>query len=200
MTNTRTVAAGEPVSPRAPVHGKDREVGGDHIPSARKHPSDDPQDSWDVETQEEGFKPLTREEAEKFRASNPSLSPWTLVASQLAAGIVLSVLAWLLTGQSRMAWSAGYGALAVVIPSALFVRGLSRQKNASHGGSALAGFFVWEMVKIALTVAMLVAAPKLIDKLSWLALVAGFVVTMKVYWAAVWFRLLRKKSVKNSVN
>lgn len=99
-----------------------------------------------------------------------------------------------------MAWSAGYGALAVVVPSALFVRGLARQKHATHGGSALAGFFVWEMVKIALTVAMLVAAPRLVDKLSWLALVVGFVVTMKVYWAAVWFRLLRKKSVKNSVN
>ncbi|RYX91356.1 MAG: ATP synthase subunit I [Comamonadaceae bacterium] len=173
--------------------GSDREAGGDSAPTSRTIPVD----SWDVEAGDEGFKPLTREEAEKFRASNPSLSPWTLVACQLAAGVLLSVLAFLLTGQSRMAWSAGYGALAVVVPSALFVRGLSRQKHATHGGSALAGFFVWEMVKIALTIALLVAAPRLVDKLSWLALVVGFVVTMKVYWAAVWFRLLRTKSVKN---
>jgi ATP synthase protein I len=101
-------------------------------------------------------------------------------------------MAWVSTGQPRMGWSAGYGALAVVIPAALFVRGLSRQKSATHGNAALVGFFVWEMVKIALTVAMLFAAPRLVAELNWLALLAGFVVTMKVYWAAMWFRSVRK--------
>ena len=52
----------------------------------------------------------------------------------------------------------------------------------------LTGFFGWEMAKIALTVAMLAAAPKLIDALSWLALLAGMVVTMKTYWIALWVR------------
>jgi len=65
-----------------------------------------------------------------------------------------------------------------------------------HGNAALAGFFVWELVKIALTVAMLFAAPRLIAELSWLALLVGFVVTMKVYWAAMWFRSARKDSIK----
>lgn len=120
-----------------------------------------------------------------------------VLAGQAGVGVLVTVAAWVLTGQSRMAWSAGYGALAVVIPAALFARGLSRQKAVGQGNAALAGFFVWELVKIALTVAMLVAAPRLIAELNWLALLAGFVVTMKVYWAAMWFRSARKtRSIK----
>ena len=149
-------------------------------------------EAWD-----EGFKPLTREEAEKVRALNPSISLWAVLAGQVGVGVLVAVMAWALTGQPRMGWSAGYGALAVVIPAALFARGLSRQKSAAHGNAALVGFFVWEIVKIALTVAMLFAAPRLVAELNWLALLAGFVVTMKVYWAAMWFRSARKtRSIK----
>ena len=149
------------------------------------------------EAQDEGFKPLTREEAKKVLASNPPLSLWYVWSGQVVVGILVAVLAWALTGQTRMGWSAGYGALAVIVPAALFARGLSRQKSAMHGNAALAGFFVWEMVKIALTVAMLFAAPRLVEGLNWLALLAGFVVTMKVYWVAMWFGPARKKSINN---
>ena len=193
MTNTTGVAA------RGPADGANGVKGSDGQSPAPAGPAL-PGDAWELEAADEVFKPLTREEAEKLKAASRSVSPWTLVGSQLAAGAVLALLAWMLTGQARMGWSAAYGALAVVVPSVLFVRGLARQKNAAHGGSALVGFFVWEMVKIALTLAMLVAAPRLVNELSWLALVAGFVVTMKAYWAAVWFGLLRRKSVKKSVN
>ncbi|MDB5930356.1 MAG: putative synthase protein [Polaromonas sp.] len=148
------------------------------------------------EAQDEGFKPLTPEEAQKIRESNPPVSLWLVVAGQAGVGALVALMAWLFTGQSRVGWSAAYGALAVVIPAALFARGLSRQKSATHGNAALAGFFVWEMVKIALTVAMLFAAPRLIAELNWLALLAGFVVTMKVYWVAMWFRPARKDSIK----
>lgn len=149
------------------------------------------------EAQDERFKPLTHEEAQKVRESNPAFSLWSVWAGQVGVGVVVAALAWLLTGQARMGWSAGYGALAVIIPAALFARGLSRQKSATHGNAALAGFFVWEMVKIALTVAMLFAAPRLVEGLNWLALLAGFVVTMKVYWVAMWFGPARKtRSIK----
>ena len=144
------------------------------------------------EALEESFKPLTREEAQEIRKANPPVSLWSVLAGQAGVGIVVALLAWVLTGQPRMGLSAAYGALAVVIPAALFARGLSRQKAATHGNAALVGFFVWEMVKIALTVAMLFAAPRLVEGLNWLALLAGFVVTMKVYWVAMWFRSARK--------
>ena len=44
---------------------------------------------------------------------------------------------------------------------------------------------VWELVKIALTVAILVAAPRWVEALSWPALLAGLVLTFKVYWLAL---------------
>ena len=153
-------------------------------------------DEWADEAQESGFKPLTAAEAKIIRQANPSLSLWAVLAGQVGVGVLVALVAWLVTGQARMGWSAGYGALAVVIPAALFARGLSRQQSAKHGNAALTGFFVWEMVKIALTVAMLFAAPRLVNELSWLALLAGFVVTMKVYWAAMWLGSARKKSIK----
>ena len=58
----------------------------------------------------------------------------------------------------------------------------------------LAGLFVWELVKIILTVALLLVAPKVISQLSWLSLVAGFVVTMKVYWLAMALGYMQRKS------
>ena len=150
-----------------------------------------------TELDEEEFKPLTPEEAQKVRMSNPPLSLWTVVAGQAGVGVGVALLAWMVTGNVQMFWSTGYGALAVVFPAAVFARGLSKQASALHGNAALAGFFVWELVKIGLTVAMLIAAPKLVEGLSWLALLAGFVVTMKVYWVAMWFRPARKNSINN---
>lgn len=148
-----------------------------------------------VDAQEAEFKPLTASEAQALRQRQPSVSPWRVVAWQALVGVLVALLAWGVTARPAAAWSAGYGALAVVIPAAVFVRGLARQRQVSSPGSALGGFFVWEMVKIVLTVAMLVAAPRLIADLSWLALLAGFVVTMKVYWVAMWLHSARKKSV-----
>jgi len=139
------------------------------------------------------FKPLTAEQARQWRESNPSLSPWRIVGWQTVAGALAALLAWGLSGRAEVAWSTGYGALAVVIPAALLARGLSRQ--AGVAGAALAGFFMWELVKVVLTVAMLLAAPKLVPDLSWLALLAGFLVAMKVYWVAMWLHPARRKSI-----
>jgi len=60
--------------------------------------------------------------------------------------------------------------------------------------AVLVGLFFWELVKIILTVALLLVAPKLISNLSWLALVAGFVVTIKVYWLAMALGYMQRKS------
>lgn len=98
-------------------------------------------------------------------------------------GVLVALLAWWLTGRSQMGWSAGYGALAVVLPAALFARGMARRRESA--GAAMVGLFGWELVKIALTVAMLAAAPRLVPGLSWLALLAGMLVTMKTYWIAL---------------
>ena len=148
-------------------------------------------DTHEHEAEEEAFKPLTREEAQKLRQHQPSVSPWMVLTGQLLVGVVVAVIAWAATGLQSTGWSAFYGALAVVIPGALFAHGLTRKLSTKNPGAAVTGFFLWEMVKIGLTVAMLVAAPRLVSELSWLAMLAGFVVTMKVYWLAVWLRRVR---------
>ena len=137
------------------------------------------------------FKPLTAEEARQWRSVNPAMSPWWVVVWQALAGAVFALIAGLVVG-ANVGWSAAYGAVSVVMPAALMVRGLQRQRAVSQPGAVMLGFVVWESVKIALTVAMLIVAPKLIQPLSWLALVAGFVVTMKVYWVAAWLHSRRR--------
>ena len=131
------------------------------------------------------FEPLTADQARKLREQNPPVSPWLVIGGQVVVGSVVALAAWALTGRQNAGWSAGYGALAVVIPAAIFARGLTGRFASLNAGTAAVGFMLWEMVKIALTVAMLVAAPRLVSALSWPALLAGLVLTMKVYWLAL---------------
>jgi len=142
----------------------------------------------EMDASESEFKPLTAEQARQLREKSPSVSPWRVIAGQAVVGLVVALAAWGLTGRQNVGWSAGYGALAVVIPAALFARGLMSRMSLVNPGAAVFGFFLWEMVKIALTVAMLFAAPKLVTLLSWPAMLVGLVVTMKVYWVALLVR------------
>ncbi|SER49907.1 ATP synthase subunit I [Giesbergeria anulus] len=139
----------------------------------------------EAEAEESDFKPLSAEQAQVWRQSHKVLSVWRVIAIQVAVGVLMALLLGLVSGKTHWGWSAAYGALAVVLPAVLFARGMNRQKFAQSGGSAMAGFFVWELVKIVLTVAMLAAAPRVVAQLSWLALLAGMVVTMKTYWIAL---------------
>ena len=131
--------------------------------------------------------PLSAEEARRVREQNPPLSPWRVVAGQAGVGLAAALLAWGLTGKQNVGWSVGYGALAVLLPAAVFARGLTGRFSSLNAGSAAAGFLVWEMVKIVLTLAMLFAAPRLVVGLSWPALLVGLVLAMKVYWGALAF-------------
>ena len=142
----------------------------------------------DLEEQPDDFQPLTAEQARELRASQPLLSVWRVVAAQILAGLLLALLVWLVSGRMAAVYSAVYGALAVILPAALFARGLTSQASSMNAGTAVFGFFLWEMVKIGLTIAMLIAAPRLVNELSWPAMLVGLVVTMKVYWLALGLR------------
>ncbi len=146
------------------------------------------------EDDEAGFKALTAEEARQLRLRHPPVSPWWVVAGQLVVGCLAALAAWALTGRGPVAWSVAYGALAVVIPAALFARGLMGRFASLNPASAAMAFFVWEMVKLGVSVFLLALAPRMVPGLSWVAMLIGLVVTMKVYWVAL---LLAPKSVKN---
>lgn len=139
------------------------------------------------------IKPLTAEEARRLREQNPPVSPWWVVGAQVVVGALVALAAWGWSGEASVGWSAGYGALSVVIPAAVFARGLTSRFSSLNAGTAAAGFMVWEMVKIALTVAMLMVAPGLVPQLSWPALLVGLVLTMKVYWVALAYRPRKRK-------
>ena len=143
-------------------------------------------DAQDNANDEEAFKPLTAEQAQALRKQNPPISPWRVLAVQGLVGVVVALVAWLATGKASAGWSAGYGALAVVIPGAAFARGLTSRLTSINSATAIAGVLVWELVKITLTVAILIAAPRLVDGLSWPAMLVSMVVTIQVYWAALW--------------
>jgi len=140
------------------------------------------------------FKPLTAAEAQLWRQRNPPLSLWWVLLGQAVAGSLVALAAWLLTGQAAVGWSAAYGVLSVLVPAALFAQGVTGRLARTVPGAAMLSFFVWELVKIAITVAMLFAAPRLVSGLNWLALLAGFVVTMKVVWVALLFRPKRQRT------
>ena len=151
---------------------------------------------WDEDgAQEPDFKPLTREEAQRWRASQPEISVWRLVGVQLLVGLVSGLLGWLLTQRAPVAWSVLYGAAAVVMPSALMAYGLTSSAVsrllAGVAQAAFAGFLLWEGVKILLAVAMLWLAPRIVPDLSWLGLLAGLVLTLKVYWFGFWIQTRR---------
>lgn len=133
------------------------------------------------------FRPLTAEQAQALREQNPSISPWWVVAGQVLVGVLVTLAAWGIAGSATVALSAGFGALAVVIPGALFARGVTGKFASANAGSAVLSFFVWELVKIVVTVAVMFTAYRVVDGLSWPAMLVGLVVTMKVYWIALRF-------------
>ena len=148
-----------------------------------------PQDDEDGDASgADDFRPLTAEEAQKLRLQQPLLSIWRVVLAQVVVGLAVAALTWLFTGRVSAAWSAAYGALAVVVPAALFARGLTSKTSTINSGTAVFAFLLWEMVKIGLTVAMLYAAIWLVKDLSWPAMLVGLVVTMKVYWVVFAWR------------
>jgi ATP synthase protein I len=136
----------------------------------------------------EVFEPLTAEQVRQLRQHMPLLSVWRVVGVQAVVGALVALLAWWISGRQAVAVSAGVGAIAVVVPAALFARGLTGRLASANAGAAVFGFFLWEMVKIGLTLAILIAAPHWVKDVSWPAMLVGLVVTMKVYWLALGMR------------
>ncbi len=148
-------------------------------------------DPWvdeDADAAAPAFRPLTREEAQALRAKEPPLNPWRVIGVQVLVGVLVAGLAGLAFGSSVVGWSLLYGAATVVVPGALMARGMTSRLSSVSPGVSAVSFMLWEMVKIAVSVVMLMMAPKLVQPLSWPALLAGLVLCMKVYWVALLWR------------
>jgi len=152
-----------------------------------RNPGADWGDDWEKEGAEpEVFKPWSKQEAETWRKNNPSASPWRVVAAQAVTGLVCAAVAGALTQRGGAVWSALYGAAAVVLPSALLARGMTR--GTRNPLAAAAGFMFWEMLKIGVAIAMLVIAVRVVPNLNWPALLATMFVCIKINWVALLWR------------
>lgn len=157
----------------------------------RTRPLNGRPDPWVDESDESAapaFRPLTRGEAQALRAKEPPLNPWRVIGVQVLVGVLVAGLAGLVFGSKAVAWSLLYGAATVVVPGALMARGMTSRLSSVSPGASAVSFMLWEVVKIAVSIAMLMLAPKLVQPLSWPALLAGLVLCMKVYWVALLWR------------
>ena len=102
-----------------------------------------------------------------------------IVSLQLIATVVAGVIAALLGGRAAM-FSAVLGGLCCVVPNGIMAVRLFAA-SARTGGANPLTFFIWEFIKIALTLALLGVTAWLYHDLNWLALVAGFIVALKSY-------------------
>lgn len=145
--------------------------------------------AWDDDEAENGrSERLTPSQAAVFRAHNPQVSPWRVIAVQAAVGGAVTLLVWLLGGGREHAWSALYGAVTAVLPGALLARGMTSRLSSLSPAVSAASVMLWETVKIGATVALLMAAPKLVRQLSWPALLAALAACVSVYWFALLWR------------
>ena len=150
--------------------------------------------TWDDHEGEAPIHTLTRAEADAWRARHPQVPAWWVVAAQAAVGLVVAMLAWLVTGERVVAMSALYGAAVVVVPSALMARGMSSRLSSVSPAASAVSFMLWEAVKIAVSVLMLMLAPKIVQPLSWPAMLVSVAVGMQVVLRALlWRRPARKQ-------
>lgn len=102
-----------------------------------------------------------------------------IVLLQLAATVVAAVIAGLLGGMTGF-YSALLGGLCCVVPNGLFAWRLFVSVH-KPGGANPVTFFIGELIKIAMTIALLGAVAWLYRDLNWLALIAAFIVALKSY-------------------
>jgi ATP synthase protein I len=147
-------------------------------------------DPWADSTPDSDHEPVTPWTAAQVRAleqRQPSLSPWAVVKVQALVGGLLALAWWLFgTEPALQVRSTVWGAAAVVLPHALMAWGLRRR--AAQAAEALLAFLWWELVKVALAIAILVAAVWAVPGLSWPALLVALIGCLKVHvWALWWF-------------
>ena len=146
--------------------------------------------SWPDSQIDPPIQPLTREEAQALLARHPVVSVGSLLMAQCLLGVCVASLWWVLSGSQTAGLSSLYGAAVAVVPSAMMARAVF----GSQLGRTVGGLVLWELIKIVVVVAMLVAAPMLIKPLSWPALLVTLLLGMKVMGVALLWQGRQKKN------
>jgi ATP synthase protein I len=156
---------------------------------------------WVDEEEADRQAPLTRQEAQAYLQRHPPVSVWWVVAAQVVLGSAVAALAWWLGGDVSVGVSALYGAAVVVVPGALMARGATSPNSTASPLFGAVTFLMWAVVKIGFSVLMLLLAPKIVQPLSWPALLLAMVLCMQTYWLALlWRRRATNKSAARDGN
>jgi len=138
---------------------------------------------------------LTAEQARALSLQLRSVSPWRVIAVQAALGGAIALVVMGLTRNMAVAMSALYGGLVVVVPGALMARGMTSRLSSVNVGTSAVSVMLWALVKIAVSVGLLMLAPKIVSPLSWPALLVALVACIQVYWLALrWRRPLQNSN------
>jgi len=143
-------------------------------------------DDWKDAPDEVDAAPLTPAQAQELRARLPQTSPWAVVGAQTLAGalcVALMALFW----PGRAVWSAFWGASAVVVPGAVMAWGLTRH-SLGLAAAKLHSLFVWEAIKISMSIAILVAVVIRVRDLHWPVMLVVLAVCLKANWLALLWR------------
>ena len=145
------------------------------------------QNGIDDDVFEPVVKALTRDEAAAFRERHPVLSPWRVVAAQGLFGLAAACVAWLAAGPLAAA-SALYGAAVVAVPGALMARGVTSRLSEISPVVSAVSMMGWGFVKLAVSVAMLMLASRIVPGLVWPVMLVSMVLCMQTYWFALLWR------------
>lgn len=143
---------------------------------------------FDDEADDPPIQPLTRDEAEALRVKSPQVSPWRVIAAQVLVGGLVTLGVWGFYDHPGLVQSALYGAIVAVLPGVLMARGMTSRLSSLSISTSAMSVMLWSMVKIGVSIAMLMLAPKLVQPLSWPALLATLVLCMQMYWVALLWR------------
>lgn len=158
------------------------------------------EDDWDAQP-ETVTKPLTKQEAAALIEAKPQVGIAQVLRVQVVVALLVALLLYVLVGKNAAA-SLVYGALVVLVPSALFARGIKSRFAKQSAMNATLAFFLWEGFKLAVTIVMLALAVKIAANfgfgMQWPYLLLGMVVTMKAVWIALWWhrRALKKNETQ----
>jgi ATP synthase protein I len=134
-------------------------------------------------------KRLSEAEVKAIVSQQPQVRPAVIVAAQFAVAVAGALVAFGLTQSGNSAKSAFIGGLIAAVPNALMAYGLTRSLLK---GSVL-GLFVWEAVKIFMTIALFAVVAVSVRGVEWVPMLLTFVVALKMVWVA----LIKIKARKN---
>jgi ATP synthase protein I len=148
-----------------------------------------PTDPWQDEQDAPAAPPMSRAEVQSLLLRKPQVSVWRVVVLQVVVGLLVALFSWFFAaGKLSVVLSALYGAAIIALPSALFALSIQLWLSKLKPGVAVYGFALGELLKIGLTIVLLFIAPRIVQPLSWAAMLIAIVVTLQVYWVALILR------------